>query len=34
MYPIEDLKIIYISSRLIGNALALTNPHINEDSPY
>jgi len=34
MYPIEDLKIIYVSSRLIGNAFTLTNPRMNEDSPY
>jgi hypothetical protein len=34
LYPIEDLKIIYISSRLIGNTLALTNSRMDEDSPY
>jgi hypothetical protein len=34
IYLIEDLKIIYISSRLIGNTLALTNPRINQESPY
>jgi hypothetical protein len=32
-YPSEDLKIIYVSSRLTGNTLALTNPRIDEDSP-
>jgi hypothetical protein len=32
-YPSEDLKIIYVSSRLTGNALALTNPRMDEDSP-
>jgi hypothetical protein len=32
-YPSEDLKIIYVSSRLTGNALALINPRIDEDSP-
>jgi hypothetical protein len=32
-YPSENLKIIYVSSRLTGNALALTNPRMNEDSP-
>jgi hypothetical protein len=34
MYSIEDLKIIYVSSRLISNALTLTNPYINEDNPH
>jgi hypothetical protein len=29
MYLTKDLKIIYVSSRLIGDALALTNPYIN-----
>jgi hypothetical protein len=33
-YPTEDLKIIYVSSRLAGNALALTNPYMDKDSPY
>jgi hypothetical protein len=33
LYPSEDLKIIYVSSRLTGNTLALTNPRMNEDSP-
>jgi len=34
MYLTKDLKIIYVSSRLIGNALALTNPYMNQESPY
>ena len=34
MYLTKDLKIIYISSRLIGNTLTLTNPRINQESPY
>jgi hypothetical protein len=29
MYLTKDLKIIYVSSRLVSNALALTNPRIN-----
>jgi hypothetical protein len=32
-YPSENLKIIYVSNRLTGNTLALTNPRIDEDSP-
>ena len=34
MYLTKDLKIIYISSRLISNTFALTNPRINQESPY
>jgi hypothetical protein len=34
MYLTKDLKIIYISSRLIGDALTLTNPRMNQESPY
>ena len=34
MYLTKDLKIIYVSSRLIGDALALTNPYMNQESPY
>jgi hypothetical protein len=34
MYPTEDLKIIYVSSRLAGDALALTNPRMNQESPH
>ena len=34
MYLTKDLKIIYVSSRLIGNALTLTNPRMNQESPY
>jgi hypothetical protein len=34
IYLTKDLKIIYISSRLTGNALALTNPHINQERPH
>jgi hypothetical protein len=29
MYLTKDLKIIYVSSRLIGNTLALTNSRMN-----
>jgi len=29
MYLTKDLKIIYVSSRLVSNALTLTNPRIN-----
>ena len=34
MYLTKDLKIIYVSSRLASNALALTNPRINQESPH
>lgn len=33
LFPSEDLKILYVSSRLQGQALSLTNPRMDEENP-
>jgi len=33
-YPTEELKIMYVSGRLTGNALALVTPRLDEDCQY